>query len=168
MKINTHRDLEVYRLAFEAAMRVFEVSKGFPKEEHYSLVDQIRRSSRSVCANIAEAWRKRRYAAAFISKGSWKFRFSATAAPPHFAVKFFHYLRLGVKTPCHPFFGFLPLLLQFFVGRIGPALAFYGFLNFGRQVFKAPFGHLQHLQPKSIAHPVSPANLSKRIASANL
>jgi four helix bundle protein len=54
--------------AFDAAMQVFEISKGFPKEETYSLTDQIRRSSRSVCANLAEAWRKRRYEAAFASK----------------------------------------------------------------------------------------------------
>src|SRR5438874_10704960 len=49
-------------------MRIFELSKAFPKEETYSLTDQIRRSSRSVCANLAEAWRKRRYEAAFIAK----------------------------------------------------------------------------------------------------
>jgi len=66
--IKTQRDLEVYRMAFEAAMRIFEATKRFPKEETYALTDQIRRSSRSVCANTAEAWRKRRYAAAFISK----------------------------------------------------------------------------------------------------
>jgi four helix bundle protein len=52
--------LEVYRKAFAAAMKVFELSKKFPKEETYSLTDQSRRSSRSVCANLAEAWRKRR------------------------------------------------------------------------------------------------------------
>jgi four helix bundle protein len=67
-KIQTHRDLEVYRKAFEAAMRLFEMSKSFPSEERYSLTDQIRRSSRSVCANLAEAWRKRRYQADSISK----------------------------------------------------------------------------------------------------
>lgn len=66
--IKTHRDLEVYQMAFEAAMRVFDLTKSFPKEETYSLTDQIRRSSRSVCSNIAEAWRKRRYEAAFVSK----------------------------------------------------------------------------------------------------
>ena len=66
--VKRHTDLEVYRLAFAAAMEVFELSKGFPKEEIYSLTDQIRRSSRSICANLAEAWRKRRYEAAFISK----------------------------------------------------------------------------------------------------
>jgi four helix bundle protein len=66
--IRRHTDLEVYQRAFKAAMQIFEVTKGFPKEERYSLVDQIRRSSRSVCANLAEAWRKRRYQAAFISK----------------------------------------------------------------------------------------------------
>ncbi len=67
-KIVRHQELEVYRKALEAAMQIFEISKSFPKEETYSLTDQIRRSSRSVCANIAEAWRKRRYEAAFITK----------------------------------------------------------------------------------------------------
>lgn len=66
--IRSHKELDVYRLAFEAAMRIFEVSKRFPREETYSLTDQIRRASRSVCTNIAEAWRKRRYEAAFVSK----------------------------------------------------------------------------------------------------
>ncbi len=51
--IKTHRDLDVYGMAFESAMRIFEVTKGFPKEETYSLVDQMRKSSRSVCGNIA-------------------------------------------------------------------------------------------------------------------
>ncbi|MBC8458459.1 MAG: four helix bundle protein, partial [Deltaproteobacteria bacterium] len=59
MKIRTHQELEVYQMAFDAAMRIFQLTKSFPKEERYSLVDQIRRSSRSVCANIGEAWRKR-------------------------------------------------------------------------------------------------------------
>ena len=68
MRITSHRQLEVYKKAFEAAMTIFELSKSFPKEETYSLTDQIRRSSRSVCANLAEGWRKRRYEAAFISK----------------------------------------------------------------------------------------------------
>ena len=63
-----HKDLDVYNKAFEAAMRIFELSKTFPVEERYSLTDQIRRSSRSVCANFAEAWRKRRYEAAFVAK----------------------------------------------------------------------------------------------------
>lgn len=63
-----HQDLDVYKKAFEAAMQVFEFSKKSPREEVYSLTDQIRRSSRSVCANLAEAWRKRRYEAAFVSK----------------------------------------------------------------------------------------------------
>jgi four helix bundle protein len=67
-RINTYKDLHVYQNAMDAAMEIFEITKGFPKEEKYSLVDQIRRSSRSVCSNIAEAWRKRRYQAAFISK----------------------------------------------------------------------------------------------------
>jgi four helix bundle protein len=66
--IRSHFELDVYRLAFEAAMKVFELSKKFPTEERYSLTDQMRRSSRSVCSNLAEGWRKRRYAAAFVSK----------------------------------------------------------------------------------------------------
>lgn len=64
----SHKDLEVYKKAFEAAMQIFELSKNFPVEEQYSLTDQIRRSSRSICANFAEAWRKRRYEAAFVAK----------------------------------------------------------------------------------------------------
>ncbi len=68
MKITRHTDLEVFQKAFETAMEVFEVSQKFPKAEMYSLTDQVRRSSRSVAANITEAWRKRRYEAAFIAK----------------------------------------------------------------------------------------------------
>jgi four helix bundle protein len=68
MKIRSHRELEVYTLSFETAMKIFKISKGFPKEETYSLTDQIRRSSRSVCSNLAEAFRKRRYPKSFISK----------------------------------------------------------------------------------------------------
>jgi four helix bundle protein len=67
-KIVKHNELEVYQRAMEAAMLIFEASKTFLKEETYSLTDQIRRSSRSVCANLAEAWRKRRYQGAFVSK----------------------------------------------------------------------------------------------------
>jgi len=66
--IRHFRELDVYQLAMSAAMRVFEITKLFPTEEKYSLTDQIRRSSRSVCANIAEGWRKRRYPNAFVSK----------------------------------------------------------------------------------------------------
>lgn len=64
----SHEDLAIFQLAFDTAMKIFEFSKKFPVEERYSLTDQIRRSSRSVCANLAEAWRKRRYKAAFIAK----------------------------------------------------------------------------------------------------
>ena len=67
-RIRLHTDLEVYRLAFEAAARIFQLTKRFPREETYALTDQVRRASRSVCANLAEAWRKRRYPAAFVSK----------------------------------------------------------------------------------------------------
>ncbi len=62
------RELNVYRLAFASAMEIFQISKNFPKEERFSLTDQIRRSSRSVCSNLAEAWRKRKYLAVFIHK----------------------------------------------------------------------------------------------------
>jgi four helix bundle protein len=57
-RIRTHKDLKVYQLSFEAGMEVFELTKTFPKEEKYSLTDQIRRSSRSVSGNLAEAFRK--------------------------------------------------------------------------------------------------------------
>ena len=67
-QVRRHTDLEVYRCAFSAAMTIFELSKSFPIVERYSLTDQIRRSSRSVAANLAEGWRKRRYPAAFVSK----------------------------------------------------------------------------------------------------
>jgi four helix bundle protein len=66
--IRHFRDLDVYQNALATGLRVYELSKKFPVEERYALTDQIRRSSRSVCANIAEAWRKRRYEAAFVSK----------------------------------------------------------------------------------------------------
>lgn len=62
------KSLRVYEIAFDLAMKIFEISKGFPKEETYSLTDQIRRSSRSVCSNIAEAYRKRKYPNHFRSK----------------------------------------------------------------------------------------------------
>jgi four helix bundle protein len=68
MRIQSHEDLEVYQLAFATAMQIFQLSKRFPVEERYSLTDQVRRSSRSICANLAEAWRKRRYRAAFLAK----------------------------------------------------------------------------------------------------
>lgn len=66
--IRLHTDLDVYKLSFESAMEIFECSKKFPKAEQYSLTDQIRRASRSVSVNIAEAWRHRRYSKLFISK----------------------------------------------------------------------------------------------------
>ncbi len=68
--MGTFKDLTVYKKAFELAMEIFEISKSFPKEETYSLTDQIRRCSRSVCTSIAEAYRKRRYPMHFISKTS--------------------------------------------------------------------------------------------------
>ena len=62
------RELRVYQEAFKAAQEIYAISKSWPKEERYALTDQIRRASRSVCANIAEAWRKRRYERHFVSK----------------------------------------------------------------------------------------------------
>jgi four helix bundle protein len=67
-RIKSVRDLQVYKKAFDAAMEIFKISKDFPKEELYSLTDQMRRSSRSVCSNLAEGWRKRKYRAMFLNK----------------------------------------------------------------------------------------------------
>lgn len=66
--VSTYKDLRVYQRAMETAMEIFQISKCFPVEEKYSLTNQVRRSSRSVCTNLAEGWRKRRYRAAFIAK----------------------------------------------------------------------------------------------------
>ena len=67
-KISSFNDLRVYELAFEVQQEIFETSKRFPVEERYALTDQIRRASRSIGANLAEAWQKRRYVAHFVSK----------------------------------------------------------------------------------------------------
>ena len=67
-KISSFRDLKVYKAAFELQQEIFEITKTFPREEPYSLTDQIRRASRSVGANLSEAWQKRRYVAHFTSK----------------------------------------------------------------------------------------------------
>ena len=66
--IKSFRELTVYQKAFEQAMRIFQLTKRFPKKEQYALTDHIRRASRSVCTNIGEAYRKRRYSAHFVSK----------------------------------------------------------------------------------------------------
>ena len=68
MKIETYKELRVFQVAFDLANQIFNFSKGFPKDERYSLTDQIRRSSRSICANIAEAYGSRLYEKMFISK----------------------------------------------------------------------------------------------------
>jgi four helix bundle protein len=68
MTYKGYKDLKVFQLAYKLCMDVFEITKSFPKEERYSLVDQIRRSSRSIPANIAESWKKRLYPKMFISK----------------------------------------------------------------------------------------------------
>lgn len=68
MGVKDFRELRVYQLAFDCAVRIYEITEHFPSVERYSLTDQIRRSSRSVCANIAEAWRRRRYPHYFVSK----------------------------------------------------------------------------------------------------
>jgi len=67
-KIVSHTELRVYKLSFELGMEIYKITQSFPKEEKYSLTDQIRRSSRSVSGNIAEAWRKRRYPKSFVAK----------------------------------------------------------------------------------------------------
>lgn len=67
-KALSFRELNVYKKAFEAAMEIFNISKEFPSDEKYSLTDQIKRSSRSVCSNLAEGWRKRKYKAVFVNK----------------------------------------------------------------------------------------------------
>jgi four helix bundle protein len=66
--IRHFRELDVYQEAMSLVMRITELTKGFPSDERFALTDQIKRSSRSICANLAEAWRKRRYEAAFVSK----------------------------------------------------------------------------------------------------
>jgi four helix bundle protein len=68
MIIHSAEELNVYKAAYELSMEIFEISETWPPEEKYSLTDQIRRSSRSVCSNLSEAWAKRRYEAHFISK----------------------------------------------------------------------------------------------------
>ena len=68
MQINSAKELIVYQKAYDLAMKIFQLSNSFPKEERYALTSQIRRSSRSVCLNLREAWAKRRYEAHFISK----------------------------------------------------------------------------------------------------
>lgn len=68
MIINSAKELKVYKVAYELAMEIYFISNQWPKEEIYSLTNQIRRASRSICANLREAWSKRRYEAHFISK----------------------------------------------------------------------------------------------------
>src|SRR5213594_4923331 len=68
MQINSAKDLKVYKAEYELALRIFEVTKTFPPEEKFALTSQIRRSSRSICLNLREAWAKRRYEAHFVSK----------------------------------------------------------------------------------------------------
>lgn len=68
MAAKDHRELRVYQLAFESAVRIHEITKSFPPDERFSLTDQIRRSSRSVCGNSASAWRVRRYPKDFVNK----------------------------------------------------------------------------------------------------
>jgi len=68
MQINSAKDLDVYKQAYDLAMEIFQLSKKWPAEEKYSLTDQIRRSSLSVCTNLRESWSKRRYLAHFVSK----------------------------------------------------------------------------------------------------
>jgi four helix bundle protein len=97
--VKSHQDLEIYKMAFETAMNIFELSKKFPVEERYSLTDQIRRSSLSVCANMAEAWRKRRYEAAFIAKlNDCEAESVETQTWIEFAIKCNYRLRMCVRS----------------------------------------------------------------------
>lgn len=99
--VTRHTELEVYQRAFAAAMQLFELSKSFPKEETYSLTDQVRRASRSVCANIAEAWRKRQYEAHFKSKlTDSESEAAETQVWIQFAVECL-YLNRGIATPLY-------------------------------------------------------------------
>lgn len=109
--IRTHRELNVYQMAFKVAMNIFHESRSSPIEERYSLTDQIRRSSRSVCANLAEAWRKRRYEASFLSKLSDA---EAEAAETQVWLEFaFQCVYLKEKT-----FRDLPVALDNILGKI--------------------------------------------------
>jgi len=69
-RYNGYKDLKAYKLSYDLAMEIFEITKNYPKEEKYSLVDQMRRSSRNVAANIAEGWKKRAYSKMFIKQDS--------------------------------------------------------------------------------------------------
>ena len=83
--ITSHRDLEIYRRAFEAAMAVFELTQNLPEKEAYSLVDPMRRASRSVCANLASAWRRRHFRATCMSK---LFKVQSSAAETQVWIEF--------------------------------------------------------------------------------
>src|SRR6266705_3368261 len=67
-RIESAKELNVYKVAYQLSMRIFEITKTFPDEERYALISQIRRSSRSICLNLREGWAKRRYEAHFLSK----------------------------------------------------------------------------------------------------
>lgn len=111
--IQAHRDLDVYKDAFAAAMHVFEVTRSFPKDERFGLSDQVRRSSRSVAANIAEAWRKRRYEAAFISKLSDA---EAEAAETQVWIEFAVKCRYLARTPAAELYRSYERLIRSLVG----------------------------------------------------
>jgi four helix bundle protein len=93
-KIRSHKNLHVYQLAYDASLEIHEMTKSFPLEEKYSLTDQIRRSSRSVCANIAEAYRKRRYPKHFVLKLNDS---EGEASEPQFWIDFSFYQFLENK-----------------------------------------------------------------------
>lgn len=86
--IRNHHEWHIYRMAFDSATVIFERSRRFPVEERYSLTDQIRRSSRAVCANLAEAWRRRRYRGSFLLRlNDAEAEAAETQTWLHFAVK---------------------------------------------------------------------------------
>jgi four helix bundle protein len=96
-KIQYHWDIDAYKLSVQAAMEIYELSKFFPEEEKYSLTDQIRRSSRSVSAQIAEGWRRRKYRGAFVNKMNEAKRGSATALSTGEAAETQVWLEYSVK-----------------------------------------------------------------------
>jgi hypothetical protein len=112
-QLKGHCDLEVYQLAYKLAMDIFNASKSFPKEEKYSLTDQIRRSSRSIAANIAEGFRKRQYPKMFVSKMSTqtakprRHKSGSTSPaianiyPPNFLLNYSKAMRVSVKCSAH-------------------------------------------------------------------
>ncbi|MEZ4867431.1 MAG: four helix bundle protein [Caldilineaceae bacterium] len=114
-KIVNHLDLDVYQRAFDSAMTIFRLSQTFPVEERYSLTDQIRRSSRSVCSNLAEGWRRRRYEGAFIDKLSLA---ESEAAETQVWLEFAVECRYCAKEPARELYQTYATIIATLVGMI--------------------------------------------------